>query len=157
MARAKGIPEKFTAEKRAKFLAYLAKYGFVAKAARAAGITRETARKTRKADEAFAKAWDQAKAEYIEDLEAEADRRAYRGTLKPVFYQGTKCGVIREFSDTLLIFRLKALKPEVYADRSKHELAGPDGGPIQFETMTDEQLDARIAELLAKAGTGAAS
>ncbi len=124
MARAKGIPEKFTADKRAVFLAALAKHGFVAKAARLAGVDRGTARRARKGDEAFAAAWDAALAEYVEDLEAEADRRAYKGTLKPVYYKGKRCGVIREYSDTLMIFRLKALKPEVYKDRSETNHTG---------------------------------
>lgn len=124
MARRKGVPEKFTAEARAKFLAALAKYGFVARAARFAGIDRETARRARKSDESFAKAWDAALADYIEDLEQEADRRAYKGTLRPVFHKGVKCGVIRDFSDTLLIFRLKALKPDVYKDRSESTVNG---------------------------------
>lgn len=124
MARRKGVPEKFTAEKRAKFLAALAKFGFVAKAARFAGVTREAVRLTRKKDESFAAAWDAALADYTEDLEAEADRRAYKGTLRPVFHKGQKCGVIREFSDTLLIFRLKALRPEVYKDRSESTVNG---------------------------------
>lgn len=124
MARRKGVPEKFTAEKRAKFLAALAKFGFVAKAARFAGVTREAVRLTRKKDESFAAAWDAALADYTEDLEAEADRRAYKGTLRPVFHKGQKCGVIREYSDTLLIFRLKALRPEVYKDRSESTVNG---------------------------------
>jgi hypothetical protein len=155
MARRKGIPEKFTAELRAAFLSALAEHGFVTRAARSAGINRDTARKARKNDPAFAAAWAEAMAEYVENLEAEADRRAYRGTARPVFYQGEKCGEIQEYSDTLLIFRLKALKPDVYADRSKHELAGKDGGPIQFENMTEEQVENRIADLLRKAGIGA--
>jgi len=134
MSRRKGVPEKFTAEKRAKFLAYLAKYGFVARAARAAGVHRDTARNARKSDAVFAVSWDAALAEYTEALEAEADRRAYTGTLKPVFQGGKKVGVIREFSDTLLIFRLKALKPEVYQDRARHEVTGKDGQPVQVET-----------------------
>lgn len=124
MSRAKGIPEKFTADLRAKFLAHLAKYGFVERAAKAAGVNRDTARNARKSDAAFSRAWDEALAVYTETLEAEADRRAYKGTLKPVFYQGVKCGAIREFSDTLLIFRLKALKPEVYKDRSETNHTG---------------------------------
>lgn len=124
MARAKGIPEKFTADKRAKFLAHLAQYGFVTRAAKAAGIHRDTARDTYDNDPAFHKAWDDALAEYIEALEAEADRRAYKGTLKPVFYQGEKCGVVREFSDTLLIFRLKALRPDIYKDRVENNHTG---------------------------------
>jgi len=134
MSRAKGIPEKFTAEKRAKFLAYLAKYGFVARAAKAAGVGRSWMFELRARDPKFAAAWDAALAEYTEDLEAEADRRAYTGTLKPVFQGGKRVGVVREFSDTLLIFRLKALKPEVYQDRARHEVTGKDGQPVQVET-----------------------
>lgn len=124
MARRKGVPEKFTAEKRAKFLAHLAQYGFVTRAAKAAGIHRDTARDTYDNDPAFHKAWDDALSEYTERLEAEADRRAYKGTLRPVFHKGAKCGVIREYSDTLLIFRLKALRPEVYKDRSESTVNG---------------------------------
>ena len=45
-------------------------------------------------------------------------RRASEGTLKPVFYQGKMCGEIREYSDTLLIFLLKARRPETYRERS---------------------------------------
>jgi hypothetical protein len=124
MARRKGVPEKFTADKRAKFLAHLAQYGFVTRAAKAAGIHRDTARDTYDNDPAFHKAWDSALSEYTERLEQEADRRAYKGTLRPVFHKGEKCGVIREFSDTLLIFRLKALRPEVYKDRSESTVNG---------------------------------
>jgi len=31
--------------------------------------------------------------------------------LKPVYYQGEQCGEVREYSDTLLIFILKARDP----------------------------------------------
>ncbi|MGE4442718.1 MAG: hypothetical protein AB7D27_14695 [Desulfomicrobium sp.] len=124
MARAKGIPEKFTADKRSVFLAALAKHGFVARAAAEAGVHRSTVLRAKDADKAFSKAWEEAKDEYTERLEQEADRRAYKGMSKPIFYKGKKCGVIREFSDTLLIFRLKALKPEVYKDRSETNHTG---------------------------------
>lgn len=119
MSRAKGIPEKFTAEKRATFLAYLAKYGFVARAAKAAGVGRTCVFDLKKSDPNFAAAWDEALAGYTEALEAEADRRAYKGTLKPVFQGGKNVGVVREYSDTLLIFRLKGLAPEKYRERTE--------------------------------------
>ena len=48
--------------------------------------------------------FEDADEEVTETLEREATRRASKGTLKPVFYQGKVCGEIREYSDTLLIF-----------------------------------------------------
>jgi hypothetical protein len=47
-------------------------------------------------------------------LEDEAVRRAYEGVERPVFQGGKQVGVVREYSDTLLIFLLKALRPEKY-------------------------------------------
>lgn len=69
----------------------------------------------------------------IERLEEEARRRAYQGTLKPVFYRGEQCGEIQEYSDTLMIFLLKAHRPAVY--RERYEFSGPAGGPIEFKAQ----------------------
>lgn len=119
MSRAKGIPEKFNPAKRAAFLVALAEQGFASRAAQAVGISRSWAFELKKNDPEFAAAWRAAQDEYAELLEAEADRRAYVGVDEPVFYQGEECGKIRKYSDVLLIFRLKALRPDVYADRQK--------------------------------------
>jgi hypothetical protein len=58
----------------------------------------------------------------IESLEAEARRRAMEGTERPVFQGGVKVGLTREYSDTLLIFLLKAANPLKYRDHqtTKH-------------------------------------
>ena len=48
---------------------------------------------------------------FIEKLEAEADRRGVKGVVKPVLYKGKVVGSIREYSDALLMLRLKALDP----------------------------------------------
>jgi hypothetical protein len=51
-------------------------------------------------------------------LEAEAHRRAVEGVEKPVgWYKGRPGGYVREYSDVLLIFLLKGLRPEKYKDR----------------------------------------
>jgi hypothetical protein len=68
--------------------------------------------KRRKTDDAFRQAWDEATEIGTCELEREAFRRAYHGTLKPVYYQGVECGYVREYSDILLIFLLKARDPE---------------------------------------------
>ena len=49
-------------------------------------------------------------------MELEARRRAVKGTDKPVFQRGEQVGTIREYSDTLLMFLLKANKPEKFRD-----------------------------------------
>ena len=72
--------------------------------------------KTRITDKAFKKAWKDASEVGTEFLEQEAARRAYHGTLKPVFHKGEECGFIREYSDTLMIFLLKARRPDKYRE-----------------------------------------
>jgi hypothetical protein len=89
-------------------------------------------------------------------MEAEADRRAMEGTVEPVFYQGQPAGFwydaesnvvpagnalavrfeqhgVRKFSDSLLMFRLKALKPEKYRERVDKQVSGPGGGPVPVQ------------------------
>jgi hypothetical protein len=41
-----------------------------------------------------------------------------------VFHQGQECGQIREYSDTLLIFMLKARRPEKFKERFAAEHSG---------------------------------
>ena len=93
-------------EKRAKFLASLAEGNSIARAAGDAGIGRTTAYEWREVDEAFAKAWDDAVETGTDSLEDEAVRRAKAG------------------SDTLLIFMLKARRPEKFKERTSTELSG---------------------------------
>jgi hypothetical protein len=59
----------------------------------------------------------QAKESFADQLEQEAVRRAWHGNLKPVYQAGIRVGFIREYSDTLLIFLLKANRPDKYRER----------------------------------------
>lgn len=122
---------KLTPEKTATFLEALADTANVSAAAKKIRISRQYMYQVREEDEEFAAAWDEAVKLGTAALEDEAVRRAMDGTLKPVFYQGEKVGSIREYSDTLLIFLLKARDPDKYADRVKKELSGPGGGPVK--------------------------
>src|SRR5574337_1699712 len=93
----------------------------------------------------FSAAWDAALELGTDSLEDEAVRRAHEGTLKPVYQGGKKVGTIREYSDTLLIFMLKARRPERFKERLAAEHTGKGGTPIQHEhrhALTDEQLEA---------------
>lgn len=73
----------------------------VADACKVAGIARQTAYSYRQSDEDFALRWADAIEEGTEELEKVARRRAVEG------------------SDNLLIFLLKARRPEVYRERSE--------------------------------------
>ncbi|WP_047236655.1 hypothetical protein [Chromobacterium subtsugae] len=134
---------KLTPEKAARFLEVLADTANVSKAARAIKMARPYLYELKAKDKRFSAAWDEAIALGTAALEDEAARRAMEGTLRPVFYKGAKVGTIREFSDTLLIFLLKARDPEKYADRVKQELTGKGGGPLQSVSVnTNDPMEA---------------
>jgi len=140
---------KTTDKKREQFLTELAETANVRAAAAKTKIARGTWYDLRARDAEFKALWDQAVELGTEALEDEAVRRAHQGTEKPVFYQGKRCGTVREYSDTLLIFMLKARRPEKYRDNSAVEISGKGGAPIEVTapTLTDEERIARIAEL----------
>lgn len=90
--------------------------GNVSRACKKAKISRQTAYRTRQDDEAFNAAWAEALDIAVGLLEDEAWRRAQEGVLEPVFFKGERAGSVRRYSDTLLIFLLKAHKPTVYRE-----------------------------------------
>lgn len=75
-------------------------------AAEAAGYAKRTVFDWRDRDKEFAQRWDDAIEESIESLENEANRRAMHG------------------SDTVLMFLLKARKPELYSQNAAMTLDG---------------------------------
>ncbi len=119
-----------TAKNEEAFLEALRACGSVTSACEHAGIGRTAVYAWRDEDEAFAKAWSAAQEIGTDGLEDEALRRAYEGTTRPVFYEGVECGRIREYSDTLMIFMLKARRPEKFKDRA--QLSGDPNAPLQL-------------------------
>lgn len=73
-------------------------------------------------DPKYRAAYEQAKLEFAQVLEDEAIRRAREGVKKPVTYQGKQIEINGQpvweitYSDVLLIFMLKGLKPGTYRD-----------------------------------------
>ncbi len=95
----------------------------------AAGVGRRTVYDKRQRDPKFAQDWDEALEEACDVLEAAAWKRASGGE-----------------SDQLLIFLLKAHRPQKFRDR--YELTGASGGPIRITTaeeMSDDDLAAIAA------------
>ncbi len=89
-------------------------------AAVSVGYTRAAVFAFREADPEFAVAWREADALATERMEEAADARGVTGIKKPVFYQGEQCAEVTEYSDALLVMRLKAKRPEVYRERYEH-------------------------------------
>lgn len=134
------MPGRFTGRRQMRFLEVLGQTGSVREACAAVGISRKTAYEYRNKGGAFAERWNDLRADLVEVLEAECDRRALKGVLEPVFYQGAKVGSVRRFSDVLLMFRLKGLKPEMYRENASIEVAGKGGGPIVTRNLVVEEL-----------------
>lgn len=118
------------------FLKALADTGVVRAACEAAEVDRATVYKYRDHNEGFRKQWDEALEASTDALEAVARMRA------------------TTISDTLLIFLLKANRPDKYRETRNVEISGPQGGPIrqQLVEIDDEERASRLAALLDKAG-----
>lgn len=119
------------------FLDALSKVPNVSAAASAAGVSRPVVYEHRNADSEFAAAWDDALEQSTDELVGECYRRARHGCEKPVFHQGEQCGTVREYSDTLAIFLLKAHRRSVYGDKQAVEHTGANGGPIELLDAID--------------------
>lgn len=112
-------PSRTKSDRQAAFLEALSTGVGVREAAKAAGVGCSTAYEWRKCDMSFADEWEAAYGSGTDVLAQEATRRAVDGVPKPVFYNGKKVGEVREYSDTLLIFLLKARDPRQYCDKAR--------------------------------------
>jgi hypothetical protein len=136
----------FTPEKRREadlFLQeLLANGGLVAHACKRARLERRTVYNWRKADIGFATQWDEVIDLCVEAAELECRRRAIEGVDEPVYHKGELIDTVRKFSDVLLIFFLKAHRPEKYRER------------IQIDVnAVDAEIERRLAELAAGSQT----
>ncbi len=137
----------------------LAQSGNVSLACTAAAIDRRTAYNRREDDEGFAAAWLDALDQSADLLEEEARRRAYAGVRRLKFDRGQPImvpvvgddGIVvkdangdpeltpyveHEYSDVLLIFLLKGIRPEKYRERTdvRHS------GKIDVSRLSDDEL-----------------
>ena len=129
------------------FLDHFAKEANMTRAAAAAGVSRNTVYAWQEHDtDGFSERYHVAEAQANDAIDAEINRRAITGTLKPVYQGGKKVGCIREYSDVLLIFLAKARMPHKYRETTRLEHTGADGGPIEVADVR-ERLAARLAAL----------
>lgn len=133
-----------TQENYEKFLAKLQETANVSESCAAIGIGRTTAYEWKASDAGFSRAWDQALECGLDALEAEARRRAFQGVEEPVFYRGEICGYVRKYSDSLIMFLLKAYRHQ-FRDRVQVDV-----------NELDRRFEAEMA-LLAAGGEGTVS
>jgi hypothetical protein len=114
--------------KKRRFLEAFAQEGNIKAAALKAGVSRRSHHLWLKGDAEYKTAFEDAFDDFADSMEAEADRRGRDGYDKPVFYKGEACGTVREYSDSLLTLRLRALRPHLYRDPK----------PAQTPTDADE-------------------
>lgn len=129
---------------KSKFLERFRKEGNISHAAKGV-CRREIVYQWKKDDPEFAAAYAEAEIEATEVLEKEATRRAVKGVKKTkgVYYEGRQIAteVTTEYSDTLLIFLLKARAPEKYRERVDLRHAGPNGGDIVVREIVIERSE----------------
>lgn len=117
-----------------------------------AGISRSTAYEWREADDEFRKRWDEAIEEGTDRLEDEAQRRARDGVTEPIYYKGSRVGEVQRYSDTLMIFLLKARRPDKFKDRVATDHTSSDGSMTPKPALDVSRLStAALEEILAAA------
>jgi hypothetical protein len=140
-----------TPDAQVKFLEGLARGLSVTGSAQLAGVNRQSVYVWRKADAAFAAAWDEAVESGTDMLEDEVLRRALEGTQEPaismgkvVFQDGAPL-LLRKYADGLAQFLLRGRRRDKFSDRQDVTLKGV------VET-TDGQRSARdlVTERLAQ-------
>ncbi|WP_109808438.1 hypothetical protein [Sphingosinithalassobacter portus] len=132
------------AVRKACFLEVLRQTANVARAAREAGLSSSTVYSHRARYAGFARDWDAAIAEALDELESQLMERARNGVEKPVYYRGEVVGSVRTYSDSLGMFLLKAKRPEVY-DRIGG--AAPSGASAMTQDEAKAEVMRRIALL----------
>lgn len=159
-AQSQKIPENW----KEIFVAALAKSPNVTAACQRAKVSRSWAYAQRDLDPEFAEAWDEALEMALDKAVGEAYRRGVEGVITRIKYTPDGSKVIertREYSDTLLMFLLKAHRPGTYRETVRSELTGANGGPIEQRAKVDHAIDSSTAEsifdVLAAAGVFAAA
>lgn len=159
-AASQKIPDNW----KALFVAALAKSPNITAACQRAKVSRSWAYAQRTDDPEFAAAWDEALEMALDKAVGEAYRRGVEGVITKIKYTPDGSKVVertREYSDTLLMFLLKAHRPEKYKETVRSELTGKDGGPVKTEQTTKHDLSKlsvdellQLREIVTKASNG---
>lgn len=130
-----------TRELQQRFLDAYVMYGTVGRATTALHLPRGLHNTWLRTDFEYAEAYYNARELIVDQLESEAIRRAKDGVERPVYQGGELVGTVTEYSDSLLMFLLKGMRPDKYRER--------------IAVLTDNTIDEEIKRIeaeLAKRG-----
>src|SRR5215472_8517145 len=139
-------------DRQKRFLAAFGACGSIERSCRSARVHRQTHYYWMRTDPTYPERFRQAEVRAARALEDEAVRRARIGIRKPVLHKGKQVYVqgeplyTTEYSDSLLMFLLKAYNPEKFRDRMEQT----NLLDITVEMLTCEQLDALAEHLIRK-------
>jgi hypothetical protein len=126
------------------FLDRFREHGNVSRACRETKVNRADVYRWKEHDEDFMLGWNIAEVEATEVLESAAYDRAVHGVTQetPIYFRGTAIDSVvkTEYSDTLLIFLLKARAPEKY--RERHDVK--HSGQIEHIAMDNARQVLRV-------------
>jgi hypothetical protein len=103
-------------------------------------------------DPVYFQAFKEAHQQACEALEAEARRRATEGWDEPVFQKGVQCGVVRKYSDQLLMFLMRGAMPDKYREHLQIESVETKYSAeaiMLSECLTPDELEQLQIRLLA--------
>ena len=141
----------WTEEKQRRFIETLADTGLVSAAAKAVGMSRESAYRLRRSPygAAFARAWDAARQYAGGPLEDIAFERAIEGVAHNVYDEyGEVVCTKQVYNDRLLMFLLRHLKPERYGGAAAAAPAEPEPGVAEALQAMEPLLPAPPEQLL---------
>lgn len=144
MARSRSVASR---AKRAAFLAAYAETATIRYAAEAAGVDRVQHYRWLALDPEYKAAFEAAGQQAIERMEREALRRAVEGNEEPVYQGGERVGTVRKYSDTLLIFMLKAANPAKYRELPGSVTVNQDNRSLTLQ-MADDELRSVASRVL---------
>lgn len=131
-----------TVQYKKAFLERFAATGNISRACRETGVARMSVYEWKANDPEFLAAFAEAETVGTELLEEHAWRRSTDGvtSVRPVYYEGERVGEYEEirYSDVLLMFLLKARRPDVYRERHDIRHSGDPTAPIAYIEVPGE-------------------
>lgn len=139
---------------KAAFLAALATCGIVGRTCEQLKLNPQMMYHERRLDPEFAKAWEAAVSDAFPVFEDEVRRRAFDGFDRPVYQQGMKVGVVREYSDKLAELMIRAGKPETYNPRTTTQLEHSGAVGHLYAQLSDDELNKKVNTMIAFFASG---
>ena len=141
-----GGAQPSSANWREVFLRALAKAPLVSVAIRLAGVSRTQAFEERYNDPTFARQWDEAMEQGIDQIMAAAYLSAVYGESKPLYRQNKHVGWSTQHSRPMQAMLLQAFRPEVFGKKKQEPKETPKTIPMTLEEFRKRCEEAEATE-----------